>query len=81
MGWLYVRILAAGNMDTDVATSSTQEVYPVQEGGHQPTHKTCDLDLQYSSGINIEQNLREWPTNDWPNLRLTQWERANHWHY
>lgn len=48
-----------------------------KEGGHQPTHKTCNpkfvLPTRWA-GIKKEQRLRS--SHDWPNLRPTPWERA-----
>lgn len=61
----------AGEMETSVATSCSQVRRSVEEGRHQPNHETFNpkfvLTIRYI-GIKMEQRLREWPTNDWPNL-------------
>jgi hypothetical protein len=33
--------------------------------------------LTRCSWIKMEQRLKEWPSNDWPNLRHIPWEKAN----
>jgi hypothetical protein len=61
-----------------VATSCNQVGLPVEWEGPQPTHKTFNLKCVRSTrdtGTKMEQGLREWLTNDWPNLRPTPWER------
>jgi hypothetical protein len=44
----------------------------MEEGGYHTTNKTFYpkffLPTRYA-GIKMEQKWREWPTNDWPNLR------------
>jgi hypothetical protein len=53
---------------------------PVEGGEYQPTHKIFKTKfslLTQCAEIKMEQSLREWPINDWPNLRSTPWERAS----
>ena len=67
-----MRFLPAGDRETEVETTCSQAGLPEEGEGHQPTHKTLDLKFVLPTrcaGIKIEQRLREWPTNDWPNLR------------
>jgi len=51
-----------------------QAKLPVDGGEYQHIHKTFDPRFALSTGcakIKMGQSLREWPTNDWPNLRHT----------
>jgi hypothetical protein len=75
-----MRLLALGGMEPEVATSYSQEGLPVEGQGRQPTHKTSHPKFILPTRcavIKMEQSLKECPTNDWPNLRLAPWERAN----
>lgn len=65
-----------------VAFSYSQVELPVQEGGHQPIHKTIDPKFVLptrGAGMQMEQRRREWPTSAWINLRPIAWERASPW--
>ena len=65
-------------MVTEVVTSCSQVGLSVDGGRHQPTHKPFDPKSVLTTrcaGIKMEQRLRGWPTNDWPNLRLITWEK------
>lgn len=45
---------------------------PVEGWVHKPTHKTFSSKFVLSTGrtkIKMEQRLRKWSTNDWPNMR------------
>jgi hypothetical protein len=57
-------------------TSCSQAGLPVQGKEHQDIHKTFDSKFVLPTrcaGTKMEQRLREWPTNDWPNLRPIPW--------
>jgi hypothetical protein len=67
-----MRFLPAGDRETEVESSYSQAGLPEEGEGHQTTDKTLDLKFVLPTTcarIKIEQRLREWPTNDWPNLR------------
>jgi hypothetical protein len=61
-------------IETEIATSCSRPGLPLKGGEYQPTHKTLDLKFALptrSTGIKMEQRLREWPTKYWPNLIST----------
>ena len=67
-------------METEVSSSHTQVGLPVEGGGHQPTNKTFKPKFVLPTrcaGIKTEKRLKEWLTNDCPNLRSTPCDRAN----
>jgi hypothetical protein len=58
-----------GDIEPEKATSSSQAV---EQSRHQPTHKTSNLKFILSTtnaGAEMEHGLKDWPTNEWPNLR------------
>jgi hypothetical protein len=67
-------------MNTNGVTSCKKVGLPLENEGHQPTHKSFNpkfvLPTRYR-GINMEQRLKEQPTYEWPNLRCIPWEKAN----
>jgi hypothetical protein len=68
------------DVETEVSTSCILVGLPVEGGGHQPIHKTFDPKFilpTSCSGIKIERRLKEWPTNDWPNLRPSHAREPN----
>jgi hypothetical protein len=63
-----------GDIQDEMSTSCSQAELPVEGGGHKSTHKTFDPKCALPTrcaGIKMEQGLRGWPTNVWPNLRPT----------
>jgi hypothetical protein len=77
-GW--GRLLAAGDMETEVVTSCSKAGLSVEGGGYQPSHKTFNpkfVITTRSAGIKMEERLKEWPTNDQSNLRPISREIAN----
>ena len=60
------------DMEHEVVNFYTRERFPVEnkEGNHS-TLKTYNPEfvlIARGAGAKREQRLREWPTNDWPNL-------------
>lgn len=63
--------LIVGDIELEATTLCSQVELPVEEGGHQSTHKTFYpkfVLLTRSIGIKMEQILRKWQNNDCPNL-------------
>jgi hypothetical protein len=61
-------------MKSEMATSCTQGGLSVERGSHQPTNKTFNsmfvLKKIRSTGIKMEERLREQLTNEYPNWRI-----------
>lgn len=68
----YLRVLPAEDTETEVANFSSQAGAPVEGGGHQHIQKIFHPKFVLTTriiGIKLEQRLREWSTNSWPNKR------------
>jgi hypothetical protein len=66
-------------MEPELVISYSQASLPMEGARHQPIHKTFNPKFVLTTrcpGIKMEQKLREWPINDWSNLRPTPWERT-----
>ena len=62
--------LAIGDMEPEPGIS--YKVPSVEELEHQPSHKIFSLQFflpTRCAGVKMEQKVREWPINDWSNLR------------
>jgi hypothetical protein len=63
-----------GDMEPEPSTFYNQARLPVVGLGHQPSHKSFNLQPALPArcaGAMVVQNSREWPTTDWSNLRPT----------
>ena len=70
--WALLRLLAVGHRDTEVATSFSQAGLPVKGKRHQSIHKIFNPTFVLPTKnprIKMEQRLKEYPTNNWINLR------------
>jgi hypothetical protein len=65
-----------GAMEPEEVTSCSLAGTPVEQYRHQPTHKNFNPKFILSTrniGTGDEQRLRDWPTNNQPNLRPIPW--------
>jgi hypothetical protein len=70
-----------GYMKTEMATSCSQVGLPMEEAKHPTTYKVFNPKFglpTWCTGIKMEQNLREQPTNDWSKLKLIPFKRTHH---
>lgn len=63
---------STGDMEPEEVTSWSQAGIPMEQQGHQPTHKT--FNPKFIQGM--KQRLREWPTNNQLNLRPIPWAES-----
>jgi hypothetical protein len=66
----------SGEMEPEETTSRSYTWPPLEGWGHQPTFKFCEPELFLSkrnAGTKMEHRLKEWPTNDWPNMGSIPW--------
>jgi hypothetical protein len=70
----------SGDLEPEETTSSRHTGPPVEGWRHQPTYKIFDPKLLLFKGnirTKMEQRLKKWPTNDWPNLGSMPWVSTN----
>jgi hypothetical protein len=74
-----------GDMEPEVAAFFGSEGgTPMERWEHQPVHKIFHPNLsclQEMHGLEMEQRLRKWPTNNRPNLRPIPQASTYPWHY